>query len=130
MFPVIVMGKMRDPWLREIRKMLAEFKITPAPLVIDVDQRRDESTFIPLINRRMGSAELPQLLLQGKSLGSYHDVLALGDAGTFRSTVEASGAVSVRDAKKKKKKKKKGIKERERIEKERILSPAPIVDES
>lgn len=123
-FPVVVMGKMRDPWLREVKKMLAEYKITPAPLMIDVDQRRDQSTFIPLMARLLGTPELPQLLLQGKSLGSYHDVLALRDAGTFRSTLEASGAVSVRDAKKKKK----GVKERERIENERVLGPAPIVD--
>jgi len=123
-FPVVLMGKMRDPWLREVKKMLAEFKITPPPLVIDVDQRRDHATFIPLIARLIGTTELPQLLLQGKSLGSYHDVLALRDAGTARSTIEASGVVSMRDAKKKKK----GAKERERIENERILGPAPIVD--
>ena len=125
MYPVVLMGKMRDPWLREVKKMLAEYVITPTPLIIDVDQRPDHLTFIPLMARLLGSSELPQLLLQGVALGSYHEVLDMRDAGKFRSTLEASGAVSVRlrDAKKKK-----GVKERERIENERILGPAPIVE--
>ena len=125
MYPVVLMGKMRDPWHREVKKMLAEYVITPAPLIIDVDQRLDHHTFIPLMARLLGSSELPQLLLNGESLGSYHEVLDMRDAGKFRTTLEASGAVSVqlRDAKKRK-----GVKERERIENERILGPAPIVE--
>ena len=121
-FPVILFGKMRDPWYREIKAMLGDYKIIPAPLIVDVDQRRDHATFIPLLARLLGTAELPQLLLQGKSLGSYHQILALRDDGTFSHTLELSGAVSVRDALKKKK----GSKEKERIENERILGPAPI----
>jgi hypothetical protein len=102
--------------------MLAEYRITPAPLIVDVDQRRDTSIFLPILARLLGTSALPQLLLQGKSLGSYHEVLEMRDSGSLGATLEASGAVSVRDAKKKKK----GVKERERIENERILGPAPI----
>ncbi|ORY27169.1 hypothetical protein BCR39DRAFT_538708 [Naematelia encephala] len=125
-YPVVLLGKMRDPWQREVKKMLAEYKITPAPLVIDVDQRRDHGVFIPLLQRLLGTRELPQLLLQGHSLGSYHEVLEMREKGTLRQVLESSGAVSVRDAKKKKK----GVRERERIENERILGPAPILDDT
>jgi hypothetical protein len=124
LFPVVLFGKMRDPWHREIKKVLAEYKITPSPLIVDVDQRRDHLLFIPLLSRLLNTTELPQLLVQGKSLGSYHDILEMKDKGTFRKTLEASGAVTVRDAKKKKK----GIKEAQRMENERILGPKPIVD--
>ena len=124
MYPVILMGRMRDPWHREVKKMLAEYKITPAPLVIDVDQRRDHLLFIPLISRLLGTSELPQLLLLGESLGSYHDILAMRDEDTFRKTLEASMAVSVRDAKRSKK----GNRDRERAELEKLLGPNPIVD--
>jgi hypothetical protein len=124
LFPIVLMGKMRDPWHREIKKMLADYKITPSPLIIDVDQRRDHLLFIPLISRLLGTTELPQLLLQGKSVGSYHEVLEMRDKGTFRETLESSGAVTVRDAKKKKK----GVKEEQRVENERILGPNPIID--
>ncbi|WVR05185.1 hypothetical protein IAU60_002197 [Kwoniella sp. DSM 27419] len=121
-FPIVVLGKMRDPWHREIKRMLAEYKIIPAPLIIDVDQRRDHATIIPLLARLLSTDELPQMLLLGHSLGSYHDILDLRDAGKLAETLEASGSVSMREVKKKK-----GIKEKERIENERILGPAPII---
>lgn len=123
-YPVVLFGRMRDPWHREIRAMLSEYKITPAPLIVDVDQRRDNAIFGPLLERLIGSHELPQLILAGKSLGSYHDVLAMREKGTLKKTLEMGGSVSVRNAKKKKK----GVKERERMENERVLGPKPIVD--
>jgi len=115
---------MRDPFHREIQKVLAEYKITPSPLIVDVDQRRDHLLFIPLLARLFGDSELPQLALAGESLGTYHDVLAMRDSGKLRTTLEASGLVSIRDIKKKKK----GAKERERLDNERVLAPKPIVD--
>lgn len=115
---------MRDPWHREVQKILAEFKITPAPLVVDVDQRRDHLLFLPVLARLLKTEELPQMLLLGESLGSYHDIIALKESGRLRETLESSGHVSIRDAKKKKK----GVKERERLENERILGPEPVID--
>jgi hypothetical protein len=123
-YPIVLFGKMRDPWHREIQKVLAEFKITPSPLIVDIDQRRDHLLFIPLLARIFGSDELPQLTLAGESLGSYHDVLELRDSGKLRTALEASGHVSIRDIKKKKK----GAKERERLDNERVLAPKPIID--
>lgn len=110
-YPLVLFGKMRDPYYREIKKVLAEYKITPAPLVIDVDQRRDHRTFIPLLARLLDSEQLPQLVLKGHSLGSYHEVLSLQDKGELTTALEQGGLV-VREQKKKKK----GVKERERIE--------------
>jgi hypothetical protein len=128
LFPIVVMGKMRDHWHREIKKMLAEYKIIPSPLIIDLDQRRDHMIFIPLVSRLLNTTELPQLLLKGKPLGSYHDVLDMRDKGTFPKILEASGAVSVRYATKKDVKEVRRIAEAQRIENERILGPKPIVD--
>ena len=124
LYPIVLFGRMRDPWHREVRGMLAEYKITPAPLLVDVDQRRDHHAFAGILARIFGTKELPLLVLNGVALGSYHDVLALREAGTLKSRLEANGGVSVRVAKKKKK----GVKERERKENERILGPKPIID--
>ena len=125
LFPLVLLGKMRDPWHREVKKMLAEYKITPSPLIIDVDQRRDHLLFIPLISRLLNTTELPQLLLKGKPLGSYHEILEMKDKGKLVKTLEDSNAISIRAAKKKKK----GVKEAIRLENERILGPQPIVEE-
>lgn len=123
LYPLILFGKMRDPWHREVKKMLAEYKIVPAPLVIELDQRPDSGVFAPLLARLLGTNELPQLTLFGKSLGSYHDVLNLREKGKLKSTLEAGG-LSVKAAKKNKKR----VRETEREENERVLGPRPIVD--
>ena len=38
-------------------------------------QRRDHRVFIPLLERLLGTAELPQLVIKGNVLGSYHEIL-------------------------------------------------------
>ena len=121
LYPIVLFGQMRDPWHREVRAILAEYKITPAPLLVDVDQRRDHTVFSAILARLFGTDELPLLVLNGVSIGSYHKVLELR---TLKARLEANNSVSVRNAKKKKK----GVKERERLENERILAPKPVVD--
>lgn len=38
-YPVMVLGKMRDPKMREIRRVLKTYNIKPAPAFVDFDQR-------------------------------------------------------------------------------------------
>lgn len=47
------------------------------------------------------------------------------EAGTLNDRLQKDGAVLVREIKKKKK----GAKEQERMENERVLGPAPVVDD-
>lgn len=113
---------MRDPHHREIKRLLSEVKITPAPLIVEVDQRKDRNVFIPTVARLLGD-ELPVITLQGKRLGGYKEIMAMHEAGTLNDRLQKGGAVLVREIKKKMK----GIKEQERIENERVLGPAPVV---
>ncbi|WWC61062.1 uncharacterized protein I303_103640 [Kwoniella dejecticola CBS 10117] len=124
MYPIVLVGRMRDPWHREIQRILSEYKIQPPPLVIDLDQRKDHATIIPLFERLLDTSVLPQLVVQGKSLGSYHDILDMRDSGRLIDTLQENESISIQEIVKKKKK---GIREKERIENERILRPAPIV---
>ncbi|ADV19495.1 Hypothetical Protein CGB_A2760C [Cryptococcus gattii WM276] len=124
LYPLVLYGRMRDPHYREIKRLLSEVKITPAPLVIEVDQRKDHKVFIPTVARLLGD-ELPVITLQGKKLGGYKEIMAMHEAGTLKDRLQKDGAVLVRELKKKKK----GVKEQERIENERVLGPAPVVDD-
>jgi hypothetical protein len=74
MFPIILIGKMRDPWHREIKKILASYKINPPPMIIEVDQRSDVKHLVPLLARLLDSDELPQVIIGGKTIGSYKQV--------------------------------------------------------
>ncbi|KAL0254018.1 hypothetical protein I308_101397 [Cryptococcus tetragattii IND107] len=124
LYPLVLYGRMRDPRYREIKRLLSEVKITPAPLVIEVDQRKDHKVFIPTVARLLGD-ELPVITLQGKKLGGYKEIMAMHEAGTLKDRLQKDGAVLVRELKKKKK----GVKEQERIENERVLGPAPVADD-
>ncbi|WVQ86239.1 hypothetical protein IAT38_008407 [Cryptococcus sp. DSM 104549] len=126
LYPVVLFGRMRDPYHREIKKILASLNMAPAPLVIDVDQREDSHVFIPVLERLLGSSKLPQLLLQGEVVGDYHEVMDMVAAGKLKDKLVGSGAVTARDQKAKVKKR--GLKERERQENERVLRPRPIAD--
>ncbi|RSH80418.1 uncharacterized protein EHS24_008996 [Apiotrichum porosum] len=122
-YPLVLLGRLRDPWQGEMMKLLEHYKISPEPLIIDVDLRKDHEQFIPTLERLLDSSDLPQLLLLGKPLGNVRDILAWEDA-EFKSTVMASDAVSVRSLTKKDKHRR----EKERQERERLLRPAPIVE--
>ncbi|OXG31552.1 glutathione transferase [Cryptococcus neoformans Ze90-1] len=122
LYPLVLFGRMRDPHYREIKRLLSEVKITPAPLIVEVDQRKDRNVFIPTVARLLGD-ELPVITLQGKRLGGYKEIMAMHEAGTLNDRLQKGGAVLVREIKKKMK----GIKEQERIENERVLGPAPVV---
>ncbi|ODO10777.1 hypothetical protein I350_01375 [Cryptococcus amylolentus CBS 6273] len=122
LYPLVLFGKMRDPRYRKLKSLLSQVKISPPPLVIEVDQRRDQTVFIPTIARLLGTDDLPQITLQGKSLGSYEELVEMHTAGTLFSQIEATGAVEVKQLKKKSR----GERERERLENERVLGPAPV----
>jgi hypothetical protein len=71
MYPVVLFGQMRDPYYREMRKLFSSYVVHPPPLVIEVDQRSDEAIIVGLLKRLLGVEELPVLMLNGKSAGSW-----------------------------------------------------------
>lgn len=123
LFPVILFGRMRDPHHREMMKMLSQYKIDPPPLIVEVDQRADAETLIPLLARLLGSPQLPQLVLGGTAAGSYKEAQKALDDKTFKQWIARSGADITE---KKIKKKPKYAKMAERAENERVLGPRPI----
>ncbi|KLT38632.1 hypothetical protein CC85DRAFT_289348 [Cutaneotrichosporon oleaginosum] len=100
-YPLVLFGRMRDPWHQELVRALDQWTIVPAPLIVEVDERGDMATFEPVLERLLGSAE-PQLVLAGTSLGSAQDLLG-GDIEELRGKLVDSKLVSVSPAKKKKK---------------------------
>lgn len=120
--PLVLFGKLRDPVHRELVSLLEEYRIQPPPLIVDVDERRDSTVFIPTIHRLLQTDSLPHLLMQGKLVAPAADLLNM-DAKTFKAALE-NDAVTVRPLTKKEK----GRKEKLRAQRERLLRPAPIVE--
>jgi glutaredoxin len=86
---------------REIKAILADMRLKPAPTIIDVDIRDDAEVLKPIISRITSSPDLPVLLIGGKNVGSIDDIRALHQSGELRKLITASGAI-IDGAKKKK----------------------------
>ncbi|KAG7529688.1 hypothetical protein FFLO_05494 [Filobasidium floriforme] len=124
LFPVIMVGRMRDPHHREMLRIMSQYTSNPPPLVIEVDQRRDAETLVPLLARLLDTDEMPQVIVMGEAAGGHKQLGQLQESGGVKEYFAGLG-VEMKD--KKMKKKPKYIKDAERREKERILGPKPIM---
>lgn len=122
--PIVIFGRLRDPFHRELKRILGSYKIVPAPLFVDIDQRRDSANFVPTIERLLATQEFPQLVVKGKSLAAFQKLVELHDDDQLAAALEKAGGITVRRGKQSKK----GRKELERQERERVLRPNPVVD--
>lgn len=120
--PLVLFGRMRDPWHHEVVSVLDQWKITPSPLIVEVDQRRDAATFEPVLERLFGTDELPQLVLAGQTIGGAQEVLGM-ETDDLKDKLEKSGLMTVAE-----KKKKKNDLAAQRERQHRLLHPDPIED--
>ncbi|KAK1924822.1 hypothetical protein DB88DRAFT_238145 [Papiliotrema laurentii] len=122
-FPIMVLGKLRDPGMRELRQVFKSYNIKPLPVFIDFDQRPDADTLEPTLARLIGTQDAPYVLLKGESV----DPRVVSKLTKDEKVVETLAKIGASVAKKLKKNKHQ--KEEERQEMDRVLGPAPISDE-
>ncbi|KAI0675376.1 hypothetical protein C8Q78DRAFT_965031 [Trametes maxima] len=102
--PVMLYSKVHSPISREIKQVLAELYLRPAPTIVDVDQRPDESVLAPLLLRLTSTQELPILLIGGRTVGSSKEIRYLAAKGELQRLITEAGGV-IDGARKKKAKK-------------------------
>ncbi|KAI0829848.1 hypothetical protein BC628DRAFT_1416861 [Trametes gibbosa] len=102
--PVMLYSKVHSPVSREIKQVLADLYLRPAPTIVDVDQRPDESVLVPLLFRLTATKELPILLVAGQTVGSAKEIRYLAAKGELQRLITDAGGV-VDGARKKKAKK-------------------------
>lgn len=124
LFPLVIIGKMRDPYHREVLKVMSHYVTNPPPLIIEVDQRRDAATLVPILSRLLDVDTFPQIVVNGRSIGGYKEIVKYQEDKTIKEYFGSKG-IEMKD---KKKKKIKYIKDSERREMERILGPKPIAE--
>jgi len=69
-FPVILFTKHHSSDSREVRHLLSSMELSPAPLVVEVDQREDAHVLLPLLKRLTHVPALPILMIGGKPVGT------------------------------------------------------------
>ncbi|KAI0630429.1 hypothetical protein C8Q77DRAFT_1063733 [Trametes polyzona] len=102
--PVMLYSKVHSPVSREIKQILADLYLRPAPTIVDVDQRPDENVLVPLLYRLTSTQELPILLIGGRTVGSPKEIRYLAAKGELQRAITEAGGV-VDGARKKKAKK-------------------------
>ncbi|KAH9935773.1 uncharacterized protein B0H18DRAFT_1082437 [Fomitopsis serialis] len=90
--PVMLYSKFYSPVSRELKQMLGDLYLQPAPTIIEVDQRVDEGVLAPLLFRLTGKSELPILLVGGRPLGTLEEIRYLKKKGELQRMVTAAGA--------------------------------------
>ncbi|KAG8936867.1 hypothetical protein FRC02_010729 [Tulasnella sp. 418] len=102
--PVVIFSETRSPRARELKDMIASYKLLPVPTVIEVDGRDDAEILTRIITRLTKSESLPVLLVAGKPFGTLDDIKVAHENGELKAAIQASGAVLNGSQKRKKKK--------------------------
>ncbi|KAF9000573.1 hypothetical protein BDZ89DRAFT_1027505 [Hymenopellis radicata] len=102
--PVFLYSKLYSPVSREVKTMIADLHLHPAPTIIDVDTRDDYEVLVPLVQRLASTDELPILLIGGRYVGPISAIRSLHQSGQLQQMITDAGAV-IDGAKKKHKRK-------------------------
>jgi glutaredoxin-related protein len=102
--PVFLYSKVYSPASRELKGILDNLNLKPAPTIMDVDVRDDSAVLLPILKRLLPFPELPILLIGGQAVGSIEQVRELEKDGELQKLITASGSI-IDGAKRKKHKK-------------------------
>lgn len=71
--------------------MLEKYSIIPAPYVVELDQHDMGARLQAALERSTGRRTVPNVLINGKSIGGGDDVEALDTSGTLVEKVRSMG---------------------------------------
>ncbi|RAL09299.1 glutaredoxin [Aspergillus homomorphus CBS 101889] len=96
--PIIIFSKSYCPYSAKAKSILVDkYSITPAPFVVELDQhprgRELQGVLAETTNRRT----VPNVLVNGKSIGGGDDVTALDESGKLTSTLRELGGKWVQE---------------------------------
>jgi len=102
--PVFLYSKRYSSASRQIKAILDNLNLNPAPTIIDVDVRDDVAVLLPALKRLLPFPDLPVLLIGGRAVGSIDEVRELEKSGELQTLITASGS-TIDGAKRRKNKK-------------------------
>ncbi|KAF2102866.1 hypothetical protein NA57DRAFT_71851 [Rhizodiscina lignyota] len=97
--PIIIFSKTYCPYSKKAKRILLEdYKITPAPYVVELDEHPLGPELQAALATSTGRRTVPNVLINGKSIGGGDDVQALHDQGTLTDTVKTMGGKRIMEA--------------------------------
>ncbi|OCF56003.1 glutaredoxin [Kwoniella mangroviensis CBS 10435] len=87
-YRVVIFSKTHCPYSKKAKSIFGEYHISPAPFIIELDQRSDMDKIQTLLQRITGRRTVPNILLDFASIGGSDDVTLLHSEGGLQRTLE------------------------------------------
>ncbi|KAL7281527.1 glutaredoxin [Trametes coccinea BRFM310] len=91
--PLVVFSKTYCPYSQRAKALLETYHITPAPRIVEVNVRSDGPQIQAILARLTGRRTVPNILLNGESIGGSDDIHQMHDAGRLKGLLEENGLV-------------------------------------
>lgn len=96
---VIIFSKSYCPHSKKAKRILLEnYKITPAPYVVELDNHELGPYIQDSLEKSTGRRTVPNILINGKSIGGGDDIQALHDEGKLIDKVKTMGGKRIMEA--------------------------------
>ncbi|EKG16567.1 Glutaredoxin [Macrophomina phaseolina MS6] len=97
--PIIIFSKSYCPFSAKAKRiLLEEYSITPAPYVVELDQHKLGSAIQAQLEKSTGRRTVPNVLINGKSIGGGDDIESLHLKGKIEETVRSMGGKRITEA--------------------------------
>ncbi|KAI4090338.1 MAG: hypothetical protein L6R37_007899 [Teloschistes peruensis] len=98
--PIIIFSKSYCPYSKKAKNILLEkYLITPSPYVVELDQHRLGPGLQAALEKSTGRRTVPNVLINGKSIGGGDDVQKLDEEGGLVDKVKGMGGKRITEAK-------------------------------
>ncbi|GJE94394.1 glutaredoxin [Phanerochaete sordida] len=89
--PLVVFSKSYCPYSKRAKALLASYNLKPAPTVVELDLRADGPIIQGILGRLTGRRTVPNVILQGESIGGSDDIMALHEEGELMPLLQKAG---------------------------------------
>ncbi|KAL5332512.1 thioredoxin-like protein [Aspergillus crustosus] len=100
--PIIIFSKSYCPYSKKAKRVLLDqYSIVPAPYVVELDQHPLGSQLQALLGENTGRRTVPNILVNGRSIGGGDDIAALDEHDELASRVKSLGGKWLQEVKRK-----------------------------
>ncbi|EED20262.1 Glutaredoxin domain protein [Talaromyces stipitatus ATCC 10500] len=93
--PIIVFSKSYCPYSRKAKSILSQYRIVPAPYVVELNEHPLGANLQKLLGKVTGRRTVPNVLINGISIGGGDDVEALDKDDKLISKIKSVGGKSI-----------------------------------
>lgn len=90
--PIVIFSKTHCPFSKKAKRILTQaFHIMPTPYVVELDTHEHGKELQKLLKQQTGRGTVPNIIIEGQSLGGGDDVQGLYESGELRDVLKEVG---------------------------------------